>query len=133
MTISKGKLQLKLLHQGDTGWTSKADYFSLGTADEMRDQWTDFVMEVNWQAPGKGGWLKFYKNGQLIVDYKGTTWFEDKDKGPYFKFGNYKGSVQWKGTEEGAILYLDAARMALGEKSTYKMVDPAAYSPRPTK
>ncbi len=131
MTISKGKLQLKLLHQGDTGWTSKANYFSLGTADEMRDQWTDFVMEVNWQPPGKGGWLKFYKNGQLIVDYKGTTWFEDKDKGPYFKFGNYKGSVQWKGTEEGAILYLDAARMALGENSTYKMVDPAAYSPRP--
>ena len=133
MTISKGKLSLKLLHQGDDGWTSKADYFSLGMADEMRDQWTDFVMEVNWQPPGKGGWLKLYKNDKLVVDYKGTTWFQDKDKGPYFKMGIYKGGTQWRGTEEGAIIYVDAARMALGESSTYKMVDPAAYTPRPIK
>lgn len=133
MTISKGKLQLKLLHQGDDGWTSKADYFPLGEVDDMRGRWTDFVMEVNWQGPGKGGWLKFYRSGKQLIDYKGTTWYADKDKGPYFKFGIYKGSVQWKGTEDGAILYVDAGRMALGEKSTYQMVDPAAYAPKPAK
>jgi hypothetical protein len=133
MTISKDALQLKLLHQGDEGWTSKADYFPLGSVDEMRGRWTDFVMEVNWQGPGKGGWLKFYKNGKQLIDYKGTTWYDDKDKGPYFKFGNYKGGGKWRGTEEGAILYVDAARMALGESSTYKMVDPAAYAPKPVK
>ena len=133
ITVSKGKLQLKLLHQGDAGWTSKADYFPLGSVEDMRGQWTDWVMEVDWQAPGKGGWLKLYKNGQLIVDYKGTTWFEEKDKGPYFKFGCYKGGSTWRGTEEGAVLYFDSARMAVGPDSTYKMVDPAAYSPRPAK
>ena len=90
-------------------------------------------MEVNWQAPGKGGWLKLYKNGKQVVDYKGTTWYQDKDKGPYFKFGNYKGHDAWKGTVEGAVLYFDAGRMAVGDNSTYKMVDPAAYSPRPAR
>ena len=133
LTISKGNLQLKLLHQGDDGWTSKPTYFSLGPIDDMRGQWTDWVMEVNWQGPGKGGWLKLYKNDKLVLDHQGTTWYEGKDKGPYFKFGNYKGALQWKGTEEGAVIYFDAGRMALGEQSTYKMVAPSAYSPRPEK
>jgi hypothetical protein len=133
ITVSKGKLQLKLLHQGDDGWTSKATYFPLGSIEDMRGQWTDWVMEVDWQAPGKGGWLKLYKNDKLIVDYKGTTWYQDKDKGPYFKFGCYKGGSTWRGTEEGAVLYFDSARMAVGDSSTYKMVNPATYAPRPTK
>jgi hypothetical protein len=131
ITVSKGKVQLKLLHQGDDGWTSKADYFQLGSIEDMRGQWTDWVMEVNWQAPGNGGWLKLYKNGEQIVDYKGSTWYQDKDKGPYFKFGCYKGGSTWRGTEEGAVLYFDSARMAIGDSSTYKMVDPATYAPRP--
>jgi hypothetical protein len=131
ITISKGKLQLKLLHQGDEGWTSKAEYFPLGSVDDLRNRWTDFVMEVNWQGPGNGGWLKLYKNDQLIVDYKGTTWYQEKDKGPYFKFGCYKGGSTWRGTEEGAVLYFDSARMAIGDSSTYKMVAPAAYAPLP--
>ena len=133
ITISKGNVQLKLLHQGDDGWTSKATYFPLGTIDDMRGQWTDWVMEVNWQPPGKGGWLKLYKNDKLVVDHQGTTWYEEKDKGPYFKFGLYKGASKWKGEEAGAILYFDSGRMALGENSTYKMVAPSAYSPRPAK
>ncbi|MFA6960884.1 MAG: polysaccharide lyase [Opitutaceae bacterium] len=133
INVSKGKVQLKLLHQGDDGWTSKADYFPVCSVEEMRGKWTDFVMEVNWQAPGNGGWLKLYMNDTPIIDYTGTTWYQDKDKGPYFKFGNYKGSLQWRGTEEGAILYFDSARMAVGDSSTYKMVDPATYAPRPTK
>lgn len=133
MTISKGKLHLKLLAQGDDGWTSKATYFDICPVDEMRGRWNDFVMEVNWQAPGKGGWLKLYKDGKLAIDFKGTTWYADKDKGPYFKFGTYKGGGTWRGTEEGAVLYVDSARMALGESSTYKMVDPKTYAPKPVK
>ena len=133
MTISKDRLHLKLLAQGDDGWTSKATYLDICAVDEMRGRWNDFVMEVNWQGPGKGGWLKLYKDGKVAIDFKGTTWYDDKDKGPYFKFGTYKGVGKWRGTEESAILYVDAARMALGESSTYKMVDPAAYAPKPVK
>lgn len=133
LTIDKGGIHLKLLRQGDDGWTSKADYFPLGTIDDMRGRWTDWVMEVNWQGPGKGGWLKLYKEDKLVIDYKGTTWYDGKERGPYFKMGLYKGSRPWKGTEEGAILYLDSARMALGESSTYKMVDPKTYAPKPVR
>lgn len=133
ITISKGKVQFKLLAQGDDGWTSKATYFPMGSVEDMRGHWNDFVMEVNWQGPGKGGWLKLYKDDKLLIDFKGTTWYEGKDAGPYFKFGTYKGGTQWRGTEEGAILYVDAARMALGESSTYKMVDPKTYAPKPVR
>lgn len=133
MTISKGTYHLKLLAQGEEGWTSKATYFPLGSVDDLRGRWNDFVMEVNWQGPGKGGWLKLYREGKLLLDFKGTTWYDGKDSGPYFKFGIYKGGTQWKGTEEGAILFLDAARMALGETSTYQMVDPKTYAPKPVR
>jgi hypothetical protein len=133
MTISKGKLSLKLTTQGDQGWTTKATYFPLGSVEDLRGHWNDFVMEVNWQGPGKGGWLKLYREGKLLIDYQGTTWYDGKDTGPYFKFGNYKGSTQWRGTEEGAVLYLDSARMALGDSSTYQMVDPKTYAPKPVR
>lgn len=133
ISVSKGQVTLKVHYQGDDGWTTKKQYLPVCKIDDLRDQWTDWVMEANWQPPGKGGWLKLYLNGKLVVDYKGTTFYEEKDKGPYFKFGCYKGGAGWKGTEEGAVLYFDSFRMALGENSTYKMVDPAAYVPRPTK
>ncbi len=133
ITISKGKVQFKLLAQGDDGWTSKATYFPMGSVEDMRGHWNDYVMEVNWQGPGKGGWLKLYKDDKLVIDFQGTTWYEGKESGPYFKLGTYKGGTQWRGTEEGAILYVDAARMALGESSTYKMVDPKTYAPKPVR
>jgi hypothetical protein len=133
ITISKGTYHLKLLAQGDEGWTSKPTYFPLGSVDDLRGRWNDFVMEVNWQGPGKGGWLKLYREDKLLVDFKGTTWYDGKDTGPFFKFGTYKGGTQWRGTEEGAVLYMDAARMALGESSTYQMVDPKTYAPRPVR
>ncbi|MDF3055820.1 MAG: hypothetical protein K0R17_35 [Rariglobus sp.] len=133
ITIDKGHIHLKLQHQGDDGWTTKSDYLKLGSIEDMRGRWTDWVMEVNWQGPGKGGWLKLYKNDKLVLDYKGTTWYDDKDKGPYFKFGIYKGKSRWKGEEANTILYFDSGRMALGENSTYKMVAPSAYAPKPVK
>ncbi|HSI83948.1 MAG TPA: polysaccharide lyase [Candidatus Methylacidiphilales bacterium] len=133
LVIDKGNIHMKLLRQGDEGWTSKADYFQLGSIDDMRGVWTDWVLEINWQGPGKGGWLKLYKNDKLVVDHKGTTWYDEKDKGPYFKFGIYKGKNKWKGEEATTVLYFDSARMALGENSTYKMVAPSAYSPRSEK
>lgn len=131
ISVSKGQVSLKVHYQGDDGWTTKKQYLPVCKIDELRGQWTDWVMEANWQPPGKGGWLKLYINDKLVIDYQGTTFYEEKDKGPYFKFGNYKGGGSWKGEEAGAVLYFDSFRMALGENSTYKMVNPATYSPRP--
>jgi hypothetical protein len=133
ISVSKGQVSLKVHYQGDDGWTTQKQYLPVCKIDELRGQWTDWVMEANWQPPGKGGWLKLYINDKLVIDYKGTTFYEEKDKGPYFKFGNYKGGGSWKGEEGGAVLYFDSFRMALGENSTYQMVNPSTYSPRPVK
>ena len=127
--ISKGKWRLKLRHQGD-GATTAAEQFDLGSIEEDRGQWTDWVMEINHQAPGKGGWIKLSKNDQLVADYEGATWYEGKNKGPYFKIGLYRGSNKWPGTEERSVLYFDAFRMAIGEDSTYEQVAPSTYSKR---
>lgn len=133
ISVSKGQVSLKVHYQGDDGWTTKKQYLPVCKFDELRGKWTDWVMEANWQPPGKGGWLKLYLNGKVVVDYKGTTFYEEKDKGVFFKFGCYKGGATWKGTEEGAVLYFDSFRMALGESSTYQMVDPKTYAPKPVR
>lgn len=133
ISVHKGKVSLKINYQGDDGWTTKGQYLPVGDVEELRGRWSDWVLEANWQPPGKGGWLKLYLNGRLVVDYQGATFYEHKDKGRYFKFGIYKGGGTWRGEEAGAVLYFDSLRMAIGEQSTYQMVDPAAYSPRPSR
>ncbi|MGE9289349.1 MAG: polysaccharide lyase, partial [Puniceicoccales bacterium] len=117
--IAKDEWRVKLRHQGE-GHTTASEQFNLGSIDGDRGKWTDWVMEVNWQAPGDGGWMKFYKNGELVIDHKGTTWYEGKEKGPFFKMGLYRGYGGWPGTEEESILVFDSFRMALGEDSTYE-------------
>ena len=124
MTISKDAWQFKLIYQD--GETDKAavKYFSLGSIEGDRGKWTDYVLEVNWQSPKSGGgYLRLFKNGAQIIDYKGPTWFEEKTSGPFFKMGIYKGSASWKGEESGAILYFDEARA--GKGVTRDQVDPA--------
>lgn len=128
--ISKGDWRVKLRYQGE-GNAIESTQFPLGSIEADRGQWTDWVMEVNWQAPGDGGWMKLYKNDECVIDYKGPTWYEGKDKGPYYKFGIYRGSNKWPGTAEQSKLVFDAFRMALGDDSTYDQVAPSAYSPRP--
>jgi len=133
ISVDKGYVSLKVNYQGDDGWTTKKQYLRVCAIEELRGRWSDWVMEANWQPPGKGGWLKLYLNGKLVVDYTGTTFYEGKDKGRYFKFGNYKGGGSWKGEEAGAVLYFDSFRMALGQNSAYQMVDPKTYAPEPVR
>lgn len=122
--ISNGNWGFKLRHQGE-GHSTASEIFKLGPVNPDRGKWTDWVFEVNWQAPGDGGWMKLYKDGELVASHEGATWYEGKDLGPYFKFGLYKGSGNWRGEEKGAHLYFDSFRMATGENSTYELVAPA--------
>lgn len=113
LLITKNAWQLKLMYQEKPEDAKAAvKYFDLGPIDGDRAQWSDFVMEVNWQGPTAGtGYLRLFKNGKQIIDYKGPTWFDDKLDGPFFKMGTYKGSGTWKGEESGAVLYADEFRM----------------------
>ena len=127
ITIAKSAWQLKLYHQGDDPASNKAitQFFPFGSIEGDRGKWTEFVMEVNWQSPTTGGgYLRLYKNGELVVDYKGATWFDGKTAGPFFKMGVYKGSGTWKGEEPGAVLYFDDFKM-VGAGGKREDVDPA--------
>ncbi len=128
--ITKNNWQFKLRYQGENNHVASTQ-FKLGSLEADRGQWTDWVLEVNWQAPGKGGWMKLYKNDEVVIDYKGPTWYVGKDKGPFFKFGIYRGWHGWKGTEEHSKLLFDAFRMAVGADTSYGQVAPSAYSARP--
>ncbi|HBR93762.1 MAG TPA: hypothetical protein DEA90_06320 [Opitutae bacterium] len=128
--ITKNSWQFKLRYQGENNHVDST-LFKLGSIEADRGQWTDWVLEVDWQAPGKGGWMKLYKNDELVIDYKGPTWYEGKDRGPYFKFGIYRGWGGWKGTEAHSKLVFDAFRMAVGKDSTYEKVAPSTYAERP--
>ncbi|XHR30626.1 MAG: polysaccharide lyase [Chthoniobacteraceae bacterium] len=125
LTISKNAWQFKLQYQD--GETAKAaeKYFDLGPIQPDRGKWTDFVLDVNWQSPKKGGgFLRLYKNGVKVIDYDDPTWFEEKTDGPFFKMGIYKGGASWTGEESGAILYFDEFRMG-GPGTPLDAVDPA--------
>jgi hypothetical protein len=126
LTVSNDRLQLKLMYQEKPEDTTAAvKFFDLGPIEGDRDKWMDFVMEVDWQGPTSGkGYLRLFKNGEQILDYKGSTWFDDKLAGPFFKLGTYKGSGTWKGEEPGAVVYSDEFRMTDGS-GTKDMVDPA--------
>ena len=123
--ISKGNRRIKLRFQdGATDKTAKQE-FSLGSIEENRGKWTDFVMEVNWQSPQTGGgYLRLFMNGKEVIKYEGPTWYDGKTAGPYFKVGIYRGKANWKGDEEKSILYFDELRMG-GAKTTRDEVDPA--------
>lgn len=125
LTVSKGNWDFLLRYQdGDTD-NAAGKHFDFGPIEPDLGRWVDFVMEVNWQSPKSGGgYLKLWKDGKLVVDYTGPTWFEDKTSGPFFKMGIYKGAGSWKGEESGAIAYFDEFRM--GDKSIpHDAVDPA--------
>ena len=55
-----------------------------------KGQWVDWVYQVKWTYENDG-FLKAYKDGELVVDYRGPTTVEVR-KGPWFKFGMYRGA-----------------------------------------
>src|SRR5690606_5769897 len=78
--IANNNWRFKLRYQdGDTDKTTKNEY-EFGSVDPDRGQWTDFVMEVNWQSPQSDteGYLRLFKNGEKVIDYTGPTWFDGK-------------------------------------------------------
>ena len=82
-----------------------------------RDQWQDFIYQIRW-SPKNDGLIRVWRNGNLIVDYKGPTAYDHKNA-PYFKFGIYRGGID----QETQIMWLDEYRRG-GSKAA---VDPKNY------
>ena len=71
-----------------------------------------------------GGYFRLFKNGKEVINYEGPIWHDEKQAGPYFKVGMYRGAAGWKGEEADSILFFDELRMG-GAKATKDQVDPA--------
>jgi len=116
-----GRLQLDLKYQPAPQSTERHS-FALGNFTP--GAWHDFVVHVSWTHEADG-FFKLWLNGELMVDYEGPTYMDyPKQKGPYFKIGNYKGAGNWPGTAP-RVLYFDEFRMGDAEAS-FEEVNPAA-------
>ncbi|MFY2512234.1 heparin lyase I family protein [Acinetobacter soli] len=74
-----------------------------------KGHWLDFIQNGKWTG-NSDGYIKIWvrvrglSNYNLVMDYKGVTWWNDQNSGPYFKMGLYKGISNWKGGNSPAIV-----------------------------
>lgn len=122
---SSGELSFALQHAGETK-DMECDHFSLGDTKDWKGQWIDFVMHAKWTGDKDGFvhlWMKTgAANYAQKIDYRGRTWWNDEDKGPYFKMGAYMGDPKWQG-QSPCILYTDEYRMG-SDKARFEDVAP---------
>ena len=93
------------------GW----NYTKIIPADEVRDQWHDFLVRIDFAEHPEKGAIKVWINGEPKIDYVGYTQHGTSNQS-YMKFGIYKShtdrfSKQHKGNppdREETILYYDA-------------------------
>jgi hypothetical protein len=61
---------------------------------QARGKWMDFVMHAKWTGDTDGFcklWVQVDGAGyDLKVNYTGRTWWDNEDRGPYFKMGLYR-------------------------------------------
>lgn len=96
------------------------------------DVWTDWVVNVKWSYKSDG-FLKIWRDGELIVDAKGPTSFNDQ-MGPHFKMGIYKSAWNRKAPDplvKSRLAYHDEFRMA-GADGSYEAVAPGPKTVRPS-
>ena len=60
-------------------------------------QWTQFTIQAHW-LPNAKGWLKLWKDGVLVIDYKGPNDYLATDA-PWIKLGIYK--TAWRNEPTG--------------------------------
>ncbi len=106
-----GNLRYDLQRAGKTQ-DSVCEKFQLG--DLVKGKWTDFVMHAKWTGDEDGFlklWMRIGKEKyEHKIDHKGRTWWNDEDKGPYFKMGAYMGDPKWGGPESRTV-YTDEYRL----------------------
>lgn len=98
----------------DRGANIKLVRFNLGPW--QRGVWNDWVFNYGY-SPDNDGYLKIWKNGQLLIDYKGKSYYRGSYD-PFFKVGMYRwvwGST-WPAQLEQSVYtsrvyYLDNVRI----------------------
>ncbi|KIC94324.1 hypothetical protein OI18_11855 [Flavihumibacter solisilvae] len=91
LVMNKGNWTIVLSYDSidiniDGGKNIKTLTFDLGPW--QRGVWNDWVFNYNYTADNTG-YLKIWKNGQVVLDYKGKCWYKGGGE-PIFKVGLYK-------------------------------------------
>jgi len=129
---SGGRMVFKNQHAGELADMVCDSYVIFDDVSTIKGKWIDFVMNAKWTGSA-GGFLKLWakiddNNYIQKINYQGPTWWDDEDKGPYFKMGLYMGDPGWKGPSE-RILYTDEFRMG-GKNSSFNEVAPSGQEAR---
>ncbi|MBZ5855641.1 PKD domain-containing protein [Flavihumibacter profundi] len=89
--VSKGDFVIDLRYDSvdinlDNGANIKRQVFNLGPWN--KNGWNDWIFQYHFSADNDG-FLKVWKNGVLVLDYKGKNFYRGSYP-PYFKLGLYK-------------------------------------------
>ncbi len=109
----------------------------------VKDKWEDWVLYRNFTSNAYTGFVKLYKNGQLIVDFVGGNWKDDNkhSREPYMQMGLYKWAFRdgWspKPDVSEVTMFMDEIRFGTEQASLDDFLltsqNPApAPSPTPT-
>jgi hypothetical protein len=119
-----GRLIMHLQHRGEDKDMVCDDFVIAEDVASLRGNWLDFVMHAKWTGDNDGHfqlWMRFGNDPyEKKVDYKGATWWNDEDTGPYLKIGAYMGEPGWKGPESRTV-YTDEYRLG-DDKSSFEEV-----------
>ena len=124
-----GRLVFHLQHKGDDQDMVCDEFTVAEDVSKLKGKWLDFVMHAKWTG-NEDGFLQFWvkvddNNYFQKVDYQGRTWWNDEDKGPYFKMGAYMGDPGWQGPPERTI-YTDEYRLGNLNSSFDDVAPPGA-------
>ena len=72
-----------------------------------KNQWVDWIYQIKW-SPGDDGFIRIWKDGVKIVDYRGPTCYDAK-RSPYVKLGIYRGGID----EKDQIIWYDEYRAGI--------------------
>ena len=84
---------------GDLLWTDfvnnsfgGSEYYKILDAKYVKDQWNDFVVNIDFVKWPEKSFIKVWANNNLVVNYTGLT-NNKLSKQSYMKFGIYKSNI----------------------------------------
>ena len=130
---SEGVLEFVFQYAGKPGVDTEVKRYVIHPdITKAKGRWFDFVMHAKWTGDPDGFlkfWVKHHDNHyEQKIAHTGRTFWNDEDRGPYFKMGAYTGDPNWGGPER-ITLYTDEYRQG-DANSSFDEVAPAGADER---